>query len=434
VSLRARIAAVLGNRITQNAVALYASQFLLTIVPLITLPWIARALGAVELGVVVFVQSFGWVLGAIGEYGFRLSATRTVARVRDEPERLARAVADVMGAKALLAGVVTLLALAALVLVPRFREDPVLALYGWLLGVMVGLDPLWFFAGVERLRMIAAMEAAVRVLTALAIIVLVQDPGDGKLVLAIWVGGYALSSLGMIALMYRAVAPRRPVISGALRALREGWSLFLNSAAITLYTGGTVFLLGSVASNAQLAIFGAAERVVRAALRSLTPVSSAVFPRVTYLLENGRTDRAQRLSVIALGALTAFGAIAGAALFALADVVVDVLFGPGFEGAVGVMRVLALMLPLVAVAGSLSGLWLLSRGFDRDFVRLTIAAALATLVLIPAVGEAAGAIGAAWVLVGVEAGVVAGLVAAIRRRGLLPTIAQALGRPAADPS
>jgi hypothetical protein len=38
------------------------------------------------------------------------------------------------------------------------------------------------------------------------------------------------------------------------------------------------------------------------------------------------------------------------------------------------------------------------------------------------------------VLVGIEAGVVAALVAAIHRRRLFPTVAQALGRPAPGPS
>ena len=46
---------------------------------------------------------------------------------------------------------------------------------------------------------------------------------------------------------------------------------------MSLYTAGTVFLLGVVATNAQLAIFGAAERIVRAALRALSPGRAAAL-------------------------------------------------------------------------------------------------------------------------------------------------------------
>src|SRR5687767_14049571 len=124
-------------------------------------------------------------------------------------------------------------------------------------------------------------------------------------------------------------------------------------------------MLGFVASNAQLAIFGAAERVIRAALRALRPIMAAAYPRVTFLLESRRVDRAQRLSVIGLAALTASGTVTAIAIVVLAPAIVDLLFGEGFEGVVGVMRVLALLMPLVALAGALSAFWLLPRGLDR---------------------------------------------------------------------
>jgi hypothetical protein len=52
------------------------------------------------------------------------------------------------------------------------------------------------------------------------------------------------------------------------------------------------------------------------------------------------------------------------------------------------------------------------------------------VVLSLAVGSLAGIGGAAWVLVGIEAGVAISLAISVQRRGLLPTRAQALGREA----
>jgi PST family polysaccharide transporter len=429
----ARLRAVLHSRITQNAIALSASQFLLTALPLITIPWLARALGAAELGEVLYVQSFAWLLAMIGEYGFRISGTRAVARVRDDPQRLQDTVAGVLGAKLLLVVLVTAIALAALVLVPRFRDDPGLLVLGWLIGVLMGLEPLWFFAGVERLRVTAAMDAGLRVLTAIAIVALIREPGQGKLVLAIWAASFFVSTVGLSIVMFRSVRPRRPRLRAGIAALREGWPLFVNVAAVSLYTAGTVFVLGFVATNPQLAIFGSAERIIRAAIRSLSPVGSAAFPRITYLLESGRSDRAQRLASIALAALGTIATLMALALFALAPVIVDVLFGAGFEPVTSVLRVLTLLLPLVAISSTLVALWLLAHGFDTTALWISVAAGVANVVLVVAIGASAGALGAAWVLVGIEAGVMIATAAAIHRRRLFPTLAQALGRPAPEP-
>jgi PST family polysaccharide transporter len=272
------------------------------------------------------------------------------------------------------------------------------------------------------------MDAVVRVLTAAAIILLVHDHGQGKLVLAIWMGGLALSTGVLSAIMYRAVRPRRPQLAGSLAAVREGWSLFVNTAAVSMYTAATVFLLGFVVPNTQLAIFGSAERTVRAALRALSPITAAAYPRATYLLEAGRTARAQRLAVLALAALAGTGLLMALALFVFAPAIVDVLFGPGFEATAGILRILSLLLPLVAITGSLSGMWLLPRGLDRVMLRTSLAAGAANAVLALVVGATWGITGAAWVLVAIEVGVALSFGAAIRRRGLVPTRAEALGR------
>ena len=114
MALRARIGAAMRNRIAQNTIALYASQLLLGLVPLVTLPWIARALGAAEFGEVVYTQSFAWLLAMVGEYGFRLSGTRAVAGCARTRSGWPGHVAGIQGAKLMLAGVSTLIALLAL--------------------------------------------------------------------------------------------------------------------------------------------------------------------------------------------------------------------------------------------------------------------------------------------------------------------------------
>src|SRR3954453_5456307 len=108
--------------------------------PILTLPWLAHALGPAELGRVLFVQSASFLLAMLIEYGFGLSATRELARERTDPDRLARTVADVQGGKLALVGLVTVLSLPLLPLIPDFRDDPRLAVFAWVLAVLQGLN------------------------------------------------------------------------------------------------------------------------------------------------------------------------------------------------------------------------------------------------------------------------------------------------------
>jgi polysaccharide transporter, PST family len=422
----AAIRAALRHPVAQNATALYAVQFVLTVLPLITLPWLAHVLGPGELGVVVFVQSFSFTLGMVIEYGFQLSATRRIARRRGDREAMARTVAGVLGAKLRLIVAATGVALVALALVPRFREDPRLLAFGWAMAVLQGLNPAWFFTGLERLRLIAAVDVTIRLLTAAAIVGLVRHDDEGTRVLWIWTVG-ALSSVTVLtALLYREVPFRRPTAPASHGALREGGALFLGAAAVSLYTSATVFMLGLVVSSAQLAIFAAAERVVRAAVRATGPVSAAAFPRVNHLLEAGRPRRAQRLSATVLAAVVGLGLITAAALELLAAPLVHALFGSAFADSAAVLRVLALLLPAIAIGSTVSTLWLIPHRLDRLSTGVALACGGANVVLTPVVGAAAGPLGAAWVLVGIEVAGALALLRLIRARGLLPGRAEVL--------
>ncbi len=414
--------------IVQNAAALYVVQFMLLALPIVTLPWLARALGPGPLGVVLFVQSTSFLLAMLIEYGFGLSATREVARERDDGERLARTVADVQGAKLALAGAVTVLALVILPLIPAFRADPRLALFSWGLALLQGLNCGWFFMGTERMRLAALVEVLIRLTGAVAMVALVRDSGDTFVLLWILTASAAAPLAVTTVLMYRQVPRRRPAATGARAALRAGRALFIATAATSLYTTATVFLLGLVVSSAQLALFASAERFIRAALRITGMLGTATYPRVSLLLREGRDDRAQRLSVLVLSSMLVLSLLAAGTLFAAAPWLVRVFLGEEFAAAAPVMQILTPLIPLVVLSATLAGQWLLPRGLDRAPTRALLLAGVANIPATLVLGSTLGIEAVAWSLVAIEVGVAASMAILIRRAGVLPSAAQALGR------
>src|SRR3954454_7764881 len=86
---RTRLLGAIRHPITQNVLALGTVQATIILLPLITLPYLARVLSRSELGLVVFVQTFSFVVALVVEYGFNLSATREVATRREDAHALA---------------------------------------------------------------------------------------------------------------------------------------------------------------------------------------------------------------------------------------------------------------------------------------------------------------------------------------------------------
>ena len=411
-----RLLGALRHPISQNAFALYLVQFAISILPLITLPYLARVLGPHELGLVVFSQSFTWMLQLLIEFGFSASATRAVARRRDDPEALAEAVASVQGAKLALCLASTAAAVVAVFAVPLFRDHPGYLALALATAIGQGLDPSWYFTGVERLRLVSTISVVDRSIATVLTIVLVQEPGDGWIVLALWAAGTLIVTCVTTVLLYRQIPRRRPHRAGVRWALGESWRLFIGGTAVTLYTSANAFFLGVLSTSTQAAYFSTAEKLVRAAPRVFTPIVTAVYPRVGNLLARDEEQRAVRLTRMTLLALAVLSTAVSLLLFAFAKPIIDLLYGPDFAPSVEILRILALILPMIAISGGLANLDLLTRNRDRDVVLIVVVSGLVNVVLALILAPKHGALGIAWGLVAVEALALIGTLVAVTAR------------------
>lgn len=398
----------------RDLAALYGVQLVTTLLPLLTVPFLARTLGPGTWGALAVAQAFGGLVGLLVDYGFELSATREAARVRDDRERLAELLAGVLGAKALLALAGLGLAGLAGALVPTLREHPALlwASVGWGLAQASGL--LWFFQGLERVSKPALLDVGAKVGATAGILLLVRRPEDAWLVPALTGAATLLSAGAALRLAYREVPFRLPTLGSAAGTLRLGWTLFLFRGSAAFYSTASAFLLGLFVPTQAVGYYAGAERIVRAAQGLLAPLSRVLYPRFS---------RAAGAGVGATRALLPGGLrlMAGAGLglslltWLAAPLLVGVLLGPGFEPAVPVLRALA-ALPLVIALNIVFGLlWLVPLGHDRAFNGTVAAGALVNAGLIVALVPPYGPLGMAWAVLLTEVAVGAALYALYRR-------------------
>lgn len=408
----------LGSHLGRNLFYLYLVQGANYLFPLLTLPYLSRVLGPEGFGVLAVGQSLALYLQLLVDYGFTLSGTREVAKHRQDPEVLARAFSGVLGAKLLLLVPTFLLALLALHLpVLQGRKEVVLSAFFW--AAAWGLSPVWFFQGLERMREVAFLEVLTRSLATLGVFLLVRHPGQAYLPLALnGVGALVASAMGML-WVARVVPFQRPSFVGALSSLRMGKSLFFFRMAVSLYTAANPLILSFFAPPAQVGLYAGAERLTKALLGMMEPFNRVFFPRFSHLVQK-EPERAYPLASGVSLAMLGLGVACALGVFLLAPWVVPLLLGPGYEGAVPLMRVLSLVLPLIALSFALGSQWMLAWGMDRAFNGVILSAGFLNLLLAPLLAAGYGPLGMAWAVVGVEAWVTGGIVLSLLWAGRLP--------------
>src|SRR5450755_729076 len=119
-----RLRQALRHPVSQNVIGLYWLQLATFVVPLVTLPYVARVFRPSAFGLVVFSQGFAFVLLVFIDWGFTYHGVRAAAANQHQTDHLADVVRRVRSAQLLLAATSLLIALAALVLIPKFTQHP----------------------------------------------------------------------------------------------------------------------------------------------------------------------------------------------------------------------------------------------------------------------------------------------------------------------
>ena len=414
-----RIKGLLGHTLVQNALSLYGVQIASYVVPLATIPYLARVLGAAGWGRVAFAQSFGFYLALIGEYGFGYSATRAIAQAREDPEKLSEVVAGVQGAKALLALVSLAVAGVTHLWVPIFREHPALLWSAMFWALAFGFNMMWFFQGFERMHYVAILDVGAKILATIGVFLLVRKPDDAWRVLVVQGVGLFCSFVIGLTLTYRMVAFRLPSVNSVRTAMRMGWSMFLFRNSVSLYTTGNAFILGLFVSPQIVGYYAGAEKVSKAFVGLLNPITQTLYPRLSHLAHQAR-ERAATLAKIGFWIMGGGGVVLGILIFVSAPLLLRVALGSGFGPAVPVLRVLALLAPLISLNNVFGIQWMLPLGKDGAFNRIILTAGLINIVLASLLAPAFGATGMGWSVVSAEFFVAVSIYAYLRWRKLDP--------------
>jgi len=380
--------------LAQNSAALYGVQFCRKIFPLITVPYLTRMLKPSGWGTVAFVLSMSEIVALMIEFGFNLSATREISRHRHDRERCSEVMAGVLGAQIVLSVLGITLASVVARHMPLLRNQPRMIMAGLIYAVAQGFTPLWFFQGLERLRLAAGLEIVAKFVALCGVFLFVVLPQDGWKVVVLQAMAASVSSCVGVGLAIRSFGFIWPRYSFARDALRRGWPMFVFRSAESLYGTANVFLLGLFAPAAVVGYFATAEKITKAMWGFLNPIRDALYPRLSYLAARSE-EAAAKLARLAISIMVSAGACLSLALLVTAPWLIKLLAGPNFAPAIPVLRFYSILPFILSITYSVGLQWLLPLGRDQAVNRIIIGGGCVNLVLSCLLAPPFGAMGMA---------------------------------------
>ena len=168
--------------------------------PLITMPYLARVIGAEGFGKIAFAAAIMVWFQTIADWGFCYTATRDVAKNRDDKEKVSEIFSNVFWARILLM-FVSFVALSICVMtIPKLRENANVIMISFLMIPGHIMFPDWFFQAMERMKYITILNIISKTLFTIAIFLFIKERDDYILQPLFTSLGFVVS--GIIAMYY----------------------------------------------------------------------------------------------------------------------------------------------------------------------------------------------------------------------------------------
>lgn len=347
--------------------------------PLMTLPYLARVIGAEGFGKIAFASAVVVWFQTISDWGFNLTATRNVAQNRDNKEKVSHIFSNVLWARCLLTIISGLLLLLVIAVVPYLRENAAVLLITFLVIPGYILFPDWFFQAIEKMKYTTIFNIFFKLLFTVAVFFFIRKKEDYLIQPMLTAIGYLICGIGALFLILKkwGYTIYKPNMKDIFKAIKESADVFINNIMPNLYNSFSVMLLGFWGGSVANGVYDGGNKLPTVFIQFQSVLSRAFYPFLSR-----RPDKHRFFMKLNIGT-----ALIGALFFVMiAPWIVKLMFGSEFENSVAVMQILSFSIVFYAMSNTYGTNYLIVLHKEKPLRNLTfISSAIGMCLSIPLV-------------------------------------------------
>lgn len=379
--------------LTENVVYNMLYQVLVTVLPIITTPYITRTLGLRANGIHSFTESIVTYFIILGSIGTSLYGIRKIAYVSDDGEQLSKVTAEIMLLKL------------ALMLITLAVYIPLLCInneFAYIYRIQIinivanGIDISWFYQGIEDFKKVTLRNLLVKMIFIACLFLFIKKPSDLSLYVFFTVVGALIGNLIMIYYLPKYIDIHSVKKVDLLCHIKPSLLLFVPQAMNYIYALLDRSMLGWMTNTDNVSIYDQAQRLVRMITAILQSVGYAMMARVANLTAgNDREGIKEYIKKSAdFNFFLAFPATFG--ILGIADDFIPFFLGKEYVEVIPTLKVLSVLILTMSINNVLGVQLLMPIGKERAYTVATASGAvvnvLVNIILIPKLGILAACI------------------------------------------
>ncbi len=363
--------------------------------PLITYPYVARALLVEANGRLSFAQSVISYFTLFATLGITTYGIKVTAQARDNKEDLSRRVQELVILNIFTTFIAFVALGIAIIFVGRLRQEWALLLIysaNMLLNV-VGLN--WMYVGLEKFDYITIRSIVFKFISLILMFIFVHKPTDCYIYACITVFATVGSNI-LNLINARKYITFKPVGNYNIKKhLKPTLMLFSTFLASNVYMNLDNTMLGFIKGNYEVGIYYTAVRIQVILGTFVTSVTAVLLPRMSYYYEKGQTSTLKRTLKKSYRVLLMASIPVVVFCIIFARECILVIAGPDYVDAIVPTQVIMSCIIMMVITNLIGVQILIPSGKEKKYMHAVIIGAVVDLALNSFMIPLWGALGAA---------------------------------------
>lgn len=317
------------------------------IFPLLTYPYVSRVLGVENIGACNFVDSVIHYFILLSTLGIGVVGIREIASNKTDGKKLQVAFSKLFTINTITTFIAVVVLLFAIYSVDELYNNLELMWIGVMKLIFNYLLIEWFYKGLEDFKYITNRTIVIRVIYVLLVFLCIKSKEDVELYYFLTCITIALNAL--LNLLY---AKKYVVLKfhlGGLQKYCKSLSIIgIYGILTSMYTTFNVAYLGFVSSDIQVGYYTTSTKIHSIISMIFTAITGVLMPRMSAIWASKQYDQYKQLIRKSFFLLFLFAIPSTLLLELLAPQIIYLIAGPGYEGAIIPLRIIA---PLILVIG-----------------------------------------------------------------------------------
>lgn len=281
------------DKVAKNYLYNVAYQLLVLIAPIITSPYLARVLGAENLGIYSYVNSCGVIITTFSLLGIYTYGNRQTAYIRDNKDALTSMFWELEIVRLILGSFGTIFYFVYMYVNSEYSIY-FFVYFPYILANFI--DCSWLYVGVEDMQITVIKNFITKIVNIIGIFLLVKTREDLWIYLMLLAVTTFIANLSIYTQLSQYIGIFKINIRNIPIHIKESLKLFLPQVASLVYLQvDKVMLEWLTGSTIQVSYYDQAEKIIMIPLSLITVISTVVMPRIANEYKKGHKENIEKI-------------------------------------------------------------------------------------------------------------------------------------------